>query len=729
MRITFKDVLMKRKLCTICFLILIVRFFIFVIWEGESYKASLANLKVISQEQDITIEGNVYQKKRGKNGLILYVKNNSYIRGIQSFPISKLIIYGASEESKVSIGDRLMLEGKLKLYENAPNPGNFDQRTYYAKDGIYGFLYADKVEILNHTKKVPEQFREILYQFREQWINRLSQYVGVEYTGLLSAMMLGSSGEMEADMKELYQKNGMGHLFAISGWHISFIGLAGYELLRRLGFSYGISGGFGICFIGIYALLVGMGLSVMRALCMMALKIGADICGREYDMPTAFAVAATIILCKSPRYLFDAGFLLSFGAVLGILIWMKILPGEEKVWLSGIRVSMAVQLMLLPVLVYFYYEIPLYSVLLNAFVIPLAGVILWSGFVGSITMLFGVWQPLYLCSICFELYERICVWTIRLPFARIIIGRPEIWQICAYYMILTAVYCFLSQKRYKKAIGCAVIAVFLLTFRYEDSLRIRMLNVGQGDCILIQSPDGSNYLVDGGSSDVKEVAKYRIESALLSEGVGTLHKVLLSHADMDHINGVEEMLRRQAVGVHIKEIVVEKHSIDNAEIKQLLELAESQKIKISVIEEGSSWGEELKFTCLGPGKELKGLESNETSMILRMEYGNFSMLFTGDMEGVSEEMLCDSKVLESCTVLKAAHHGSKNSCLDEFLAQARPVYTWISAGKDNRYGHPHQEFLERLKEHGSSYDCTYGEKALYLEVKKKKGKTVIKEME
>lgn len=472
-----------------------------------------------------------------------------------------------------------------------------------------------------------------------------------------------------------------------------------------------------------------MGLSVMRALCMMALKIGADICGREYDMPTAFAVAATIILCKSPRYLFDAGFLLSFGAVLGILIWMKILPGKEKVWLSSVRVSVAVQLMLLPVLVYFYYEIPLYSVLLNALVVPLAGVILWSGFLGSITMLFGVGQPLYLCSICFELYERICVWTIRLPFARIIIGRPEIWQICAYYMILTAVYCFLSQKRYKKAIGCAVIAVFLLTFRYEDSLRIRMLNVGQGDCILIQSPDGSNYLVDGGSSDVKEVAKYRIESALLSEGVGTLHKVLLSHADMDHINGVEEMLRRQAVGVHIKEIVVEKHSIDNAEIKQLLELAESQKIKISVIEEGSSWGEELKFTCLGPGKELKGLESNETSMILRMEYGDFSMLFTGDMEGVSEEMLCDSKVLESCTVLKAAHHGSKNSCLDEFLAQARPAYTWISAGKDNRYGHPHQEFLERLKEHGSSYGCTYGEKALYLEVKKKKGKTVIKEME
>ncbi len=214
MRITFKDVLMKRKLCTICFLIVIVRFFIFVIWEGESYKASLANLKVISKEQDITIEGNVYQKKRGKNGLILYVKNNSYIRGIQSFPISKLIIYGASEESKVSIGDRLMLEGELKLYENAPNPGNFDQRTYYAKDGIYGFLYADKVEILNHTKKVPEQFREILYQFREQWIDRLRQYLGVEYTGLLSAMMLGASGEMEADMKELYQKNGMGHLFA-----------------------------------------------------------------------------------------------------------------------------------------------------------------------------------------------------------------------------------------------------------------------------------------------------------------------------------------------------------------------------------------------------------------------------------------------------------------------------------------------------------------------------------
>lgn len=718
MRAVFKDLLMKRKLCTICFLILSVRFFIFVIGEGESYKASLANLKVISKEQDITIEGNVYQKKRGKNGLILYVKNNSYIRGIESFPISKLIIYGASKEEKVSIGDRLMVEGELKLCENAPNPGNFDQRTYYAKDGIYGFLYADRVVILNRSERVLEQFRERLYQFREQWINRLRQYPGVEHTGLLSAMMLGSSGEMEADMKELYQKNGMGHLFAISGWHVSFIGLAGYELLRRFGFSYGISGGFGISFIGIYALLVGMGLSVMRALCMMALKIGADICGREYDMPTAFAVSATIILCKSPRYLFDAGFLLSFGAVLGILIWMKILPGEEKVWLSSVRVSVAVQLMLLPVLVYFYYEIPLYSVLLNALVVPLAGVTLWSGFLGSITMLFGVWQPLYLCSICFELYERICVWTIRLPFARIIIGRPEIWQICAYYMILTAVYYLLLQKRYKKAIGCVAAAVFLLSFRYEDSLRLRMLNVGQGDCILIQSPDGSNYLVDGGSSDVKEVAKYRIESALLSEGVGTLDKVLLSHADMDHINGVEEMLRRQAVGVHIKEIVVEKHSIDDAEIKQLLELAESQKIKISVIEEGSSWGEELKFTCLGPGKELKGLESNETSMILRMEYGDFSMLFTGDMEGVSEEMLCESGALEPCTVLKAAHHGSKNSCLNEFLAQTRPMYTWISAGKDNRYGHPHKEFLERLEAHGSSYDCTYGEKPLYLKIKK-----------
>ena len=583
----------------------------------------------------------------------------------------------------------------------------------------------------------------------------------------LSAMILGEKAEMDKDLKELYQANGIGHVLAISGLHLSFIGVGLYQLLRRATGSYKMGGAAGISFLLLYVLLIGFTVSAVRALVMFLFRVGADMAGRHYDAPTALSVAASIVLLWRPLSLYDGGFWLSFGAALAILavvpaIQQSAYPkgGREHVWnmaLQGLTASVGINLSILPILLYYFFEFPLYSFLLNLFVIPLMSVLLLLGLAGS---LFVLWLPpvsgllFLICRGIFWVYEMSCKITLCLPGARLVIGRPGIWQIAVYYGILLLVVGLLRYGKAQKLIQSvrwirrlAVLlwaaGIIMLTARFGETEKLTavILDVGQGDGIFMRGPKGGTYLIDGGSSDVKKVGQYRLESFLKSQGAGRLDYVLVSHGDSDHMNGVEELIERQDIGVEIGTLVLSVKEAWDEALEELAGKARNHGIRVVVIEPGQSIREGgMVITCIQPGNlgiksegaesrqenavpetGSTGLESgNAASMVLAVQYGEFDMLLTGDVEGEGELQL--TKQLEEsymdCTweVLKVAHHGSKNSSTEEFLRQVQPAYAFISAGQGNRYGHPHQETVKRLADVGSRIYSTQENGAITVEV-------------
>ncbi len=237
-------------------------------------------------------------------------------------------------------------------------------------------------------------------------------------------------------------------------------------------------------------------------------------------------------------------------------------------------------------------------------------------------------------------------------------------------------------------------------------------------------------MIDGGSSDVSHVGQYRIEPFLKSQGVGKLDYVFVTHGDSDHINGISEIIERRNIGVEIETIIFPELNVWDEKLRELHEKARKNGVKTVLMKKGQELKEgELKLVCLAPdsilteGKnknraEYKVEAGNAASLILTLNYNGFDMLFTGDVEGEGEEKLMKelSKYEVKYEVLKAAHHGSKNSSSEDFLEIVQPCYTLISAGTENRYGHPHKETIERLHSVESKVMTTIDNGAIMLEI-------------
>lgn len=653
---------------------------------------------------DALVQGCVYKKSNTLKNQVLYLKNNSITYQNQIYNESKIIIYDKTF-SNIPIGATVQIYGRLGVFEEARNPGNFNAREYYAKQGIYGFCNLEEVrsvtkESVNTLEEGIYRLKEQLYLFQQRWKELLLSNMSENNGPILSAMLLAEKSEMDPDLKELYQKNGISHILAISGLHVSFIGLGIYEFLRRkLHLSYGISAGVSVAVLGVYVLMIGGSVSVVRAFVMFLLRLGAEVAGRVYDMPTALVLSAAITVAYNPYYLTDAGFYMSYGAIVGIVV---VLPRLKEMW------SIAINLTLFPVLIYFYYEIPTYSILINALIIPMMSIVLSLGMFGSfLAMCIPVCGKmlLWICDWLLTFFVYVCDVGARLPLSSIVFGKPAWWSIVVYYglLLLWVVLKGECYAKLRKYVGLVLMASVLLFIKVPDGkLDITILDVGQGDCIFLKGPRGQTYLVDGGSSDVKQVGKYRIEPYLKSQGVGQLDYVFISHGDADHCNGILEMLERAKVGVKIKNLVLPVNYSGDEMLVELAKLAKEQGVKVFCMDAEQKVTEgDLSIECLQP--ENQELEGNAGSMVLSVTFKEFEMLLTGDVEGEGEEMLVkaleqdDANLPESYDVLKVAHHGSKNSTSEAFLEQVHPKLALISAGEGNRYGHPHKETLERLK--------------------------------
>ncbi len=626
----------------------------------------------------------------------------------------------AGEADRLNIGSQIHCELQLTVPATPTNPGEFNSETYYHARGITFLGYVDVCECLDVRQAV---IRQGVMELQTKAQQVFEQALKAEYAGVMDAMLLGLSGDLDSDIKALYQRNGISHILAISALHISILGSAIYKLLRKLGLPYALSGIPVIFVLLLYGWMTGFSGSTIRAVMMFSVFLFGDIIGRTYDMLTAAGAACLYMLIEQPVRIMDAGFLLSFSAVLTlgfVLPKVQELFTKESKWRTMLLSGILIQMITAPIVIHFYYDFPLYAFLLNLIVIPFMTPLLVCGLTGLLLYplfpIAGIWviQP---CGFILSLFQWMCERIEQLPFAILSVGAMPVWRIFIYYMFLVGIYLLLKhKKRYPAALGVAMY-LCLSVLLIPQTLQAVMLDIGQGDSILLRTPDGSMILVDGGSSTRTSAGTYIITPAVKYYGANAIDYVFVSHMDSDHVNAIEELISLSAQGgISIHYLILPKIAQRDEAFAELIEQAQTAGIQVQMIGQGEGLQiGEVAMECLYPSDEAYfSDDENNNSMVLSLHYEEFDMLFTGDLEIEGEALLMEQSDLGSYDVLKVGHHGSSGASSQIFLDRVEPRVALISCGRGNRYGHPHEETLERLQQQETSVYCTKDDGAILI---------------
>ena len=713
-----------------------------------------------------------------------------------NFNSSFQIICRLTESSYLpGIGSRIRCEGEVSHFREATNPGEFNAKEYYNRQGI-AFELRDAA--VTGSSQNDSLYRQTLWRLKTHMGNALEALLSPEDASVMKAMLLGDKKGMDREIKSLYQAAGISHVVAISGLHISILGTGVYNLLSALfdrlqaarqKFPPGkrgrpssgkvSSGKIPACAVSAFFLLsflfmTGFSASSMRAGIMFALSLTARLLGRTYDTATALSVAAALLLVENPAWIDDTGFQLSFTAAFAASAAVPAFSDMDnlKDWLlkrkndgnirryqertshslkdrlqngicSGFRSSFCVSMVTLPLVLSSFYEWNVLSVAVNLAVIPLMSVLLGGCILlavsGSLILLLGEeWlflltpAALPVQAILF-LYKILCRIGSAGGLGLFRPGAPQLWQILLFYAGLLLV--FLGAKHLPRIGGYAACALLCLLFvtGKPSGTQVTMLDIGQGDCIHIRSQNGRHYLCDSGSTSKLQAGTWQVIPFLKHQGVNRLELIFVSHCDSDHISAIYEILEWAGEGnLQIGGLVLSASGPEDEMRASLIAAAKKNGVPVYRMEAGDEirrgntifqavypFSSENTSSLSGDNHFSAVSDRNASSLVLRFSEirsenpeafaGNasapslpgevFSLLLTGDVEasGEAEILSACPELVSGCTILKTAHHGSDTSTTQEFLNAASPQAALISCGKDNSYGHPHEEVLSRFR--------------------------------
>ena len=633
---------------------------------------------------------------------------------------------------RVGVGTRVWLQGAAEKIRGAENPGQFDTAAYLRNKGIgYQMKYPEIVSLDESAAGVMDRLLGCLQSARNRAAKQILRVFPGDDGGILCAMLIGSRDALSDDSRSLWQSGGIMHMMAISGLHLSLLGLGFFSLLRKLRVRLVPAGMTAILFMAGYTVFTGMAVSTVRAFGMCVVMISARVTGRTYDPPTAIAFSAALILIENPGYLFYSGFQLSFAAVVITCAFRKRGRGMTCVMLY---------LGMLPLLLGTSSEFPLYSIAVNAVAVPLLPALLAAGIggtvIGSAVSVIGASALPFAGAVCaaaafpakflLEGFNTLLKMAAALPFSTLILGKPSAARVLLYYAVLGGWSFGMKKLRlWKRRLFLYLLLPFmilLLSFRPRTGLKLFFLSVGQGDSMVIEAPNGMNLMIDSGSTSISEVWQYRVEPFVKSEGIRQLDYVFVTHMDSDHTNGIEALLQdilSHKTQIGIGTIVLPALAQEDDAYTNFTELARTAGVRLLYAAEGDCFAfGHILMEVLNPdaGRTVNGesgknmgavqdsdADSNAECLVLTLHFGNFDALFTGDVTGAGEENIMQQLKKYRCgwEVLKVAHHGSKYSTPEEFLTIVKPEVSVISVGKNSRYGHPHQQLLTRLKNAGS----------------------------
>lgn len=701
----------RRPVCLVCLFLMLCLYVTDLVGismiNGNPLPVSVQ--KYISEHPKLTVSGEVQECQAEEYSLSVYLKQVCLTVGSEQIPIENIKVY-LNKEEQIRIGMFLRVCGKLEEIPGPRNPGEFDSKQYYACRKIY---YQMKDGEVCDKSTGYSYFGQFLQEIRQKAETILDEAAGA-YAGIFQAMILGERGNLDAETKMQYQMAGIMHILAISGLHISFVGMGFFRLLKKAGAGNGVAGAVSAFLIYAYGIVTGGSVSAMRAVGMFLVLVGAGIAGRSYDLLSAMALSAIVLLLDAPAYLYNVSFLLSFGAVIGIgALTPEIcsLLNLKKRTAKSLAGSVIVWLITLPIALHAYGEVSLAGVILNLLVLPTSGIVLASGIFALPVGIFVIEiakRVVFPGKCVLFLYEKLCEVVDWIPHSTWIAGSPQLWQCAVYYVMLGVAFTGVKWGKKAASVALVIFAVVFLGYHSRNGLAITCLDIGQGDCCVLKMPGGENFLIDGGSSNKKNTAVYQILPYLKNQGIAILDGIFVSHTDQDHISGIEELLElcaQKLTTVRVKNLILPDWDTTGGEYEKLKMLAEQTGIRVQTVREGNLLKtKEAQIEILAPENGADGSDTNEDGMVMKVHFGKFRGLFTGDIGAETEKKLLDS--MEDVDFLKVAHHGSKYSTCQGFLDVVSPEIAVISCSAKNTYGHPSADTIKKLEDCGAQVEYT-----------------------
>jgi competence protein ComEC len=595
-------------------------------------------------------------------------------------------------------GQRVRANVRLHRAGGFKNPGGFDYADHLAREGILvvGTARAERLTVVDDPG--PPWHVRVRRGAREA----IERALPPASAALLAGLLLGERTALPPEIDTAFRRAGVYHLLAVSGFNVALIAGATFALLTLVRTGRRVAAAAAMVVVAGFAAVVGPEPSVLRAVIMATLVLGGLLVDREASVLNSLALAALVILVLRPGDLHDPGFQLSFAATTGIVV----APLPRGLLTGAIGVSLAAELAVLPITLAHFNQLSLIGPLANLGAVPLAGIATIVGLAGAAAacgmtaagdvFVNATWPVL----IALRALVAIAA---SPPWALVHLPAPA-WPAVACYVaaLLLALGWWRLRVDYpRRARRAGVTALALLAVAVtigawplmrpaDGRLRVIVLDVGQGDAIVVETPDGRAFLVDAGSGGPMRLdAGERVVAPVLwNRGVLRLAAALTTHDDRDHAGGLAAIRRLFTVR--------EAWSAD--------ELRAAPRVVGGV-----------RLTALAGPPDAQRRSRNDNALVLRLDYGLASFLLASDITAATEAALVSAAAPLAATVLKVAHHGSRGSSTPEFLRAVGPLAAIISVGARNPYGHPSAETLGRLAVAGATIYRTDQDGAVVLE--------------
>lgn len=601
----------------------------------------------------------------------------------------------------IQLGDKIKVSGIFNRPKKNSTNYLFNYREYCKRKNIY---YLVKIDDL---KKIASN-RNFYYYLKQKSINYLEH-------PYLKTFLLGDKRFINDDVKRSYQENGISHLFAISGMHITLLVNLISKLLKKFGIKEKNIFIFTIIFLLIYLSLIGPAPSIVRGV-MFYFFFSINKIYYFYIKPVnLFLLIISISLFINPNYIFDAGYLYSY-SISFTLISLSDSLLDNNYFKALLKVSFYAFLVSVPITIYYFYQINLLGIIYNLIFVPLVSLIIFP--LSLIVVIFKPIEPIY--QILIKLLESLSLLLCKIYIGKLIFKRVNI-LIYFIYFILLLFYVIFKRKKFLIVFFLILTIHYCLPF-FDQRQYIKMIDVGQGDSILLHSKS-ENILVDTGGFEGFGVQNKdgsiffnTLQPLFRSEGIKKIDYLILTHGDKDHLGEADTLINNMKVD----KIIINDNKMNYYEKK-----LPKEKVKKGV------QGYYIHLNSIKMIQLNEDLEDeNDSSQIYYVDFSGIKILLTGDASKRSEEVLLKNYDIGKIDILKAGHHGSKTSTSKELLEAIKPKLVLISCGKDNKFKHPSSETINILNKYNIPYLRTDDVGTISIDLNSKKiiteGKNIIK---
>ena len=649
-------------------------------------------------------------------------------------------------------GEKVVLKGTFVEPKTKRNYKGFDYKSFLKTKKIYGTVNVSKVDV------VDQNCLNLIYSLSNKIFldikNKIQSTFPDKTNNLVLGIMLGYTDELDEDIIQSFRNSNMAHILAVSGMHISYITLGLINICNPI-IGKRKSRIIIIFVLIAYMIITGFSPSVVRASIMGSIMLFSKIVHRKNDIWNQMALSLLCILLYNPFLITSLNVLLSYGGTIGIVLFNKtIISLLEKIKIKDkkykyrinkkmlnliryfketIAMSISVQIIIIPIVIVYFNKISFSFLVTSVFISIIIGPIIVLGFIAIIASFVSV-NILKIVSFLLipnlQILELLSKIGEKLAFSKIYVATPSFFEIIAFYVfifslnfvhkiysiknptlfeyrvrnIISLIKYRIKQNK-KKYVSLMLILcsfIFLINL-FPHNLTIHFIDVGQGDSTLIITPMKQSIIIDGGGSldENYDVGKSTLLPYLLNRKITKLDYIIISHFDQDHVGGLFTIMEE----LQVKKVIISKQGEDSENFQKFKKIVNEKKIKVIVVGKGKKIKIEknLYIDILWPDNAKLISENilNNNSIVCKLYYDNFSMLFTGDIEEIAENQILESykdkvQILNS-TILKVGHHGSKTSSTQEFLDVVKPKIALIGVGENNTFGHPNDDVLERLK--------------------------------